>query len=47
MRTAAAGILGHVTVSMPSLTLALTSDSYKKDRVSPLLNEEAEMWECT
>ena len=35
MRAAAAGILGHDTVSMPSLRLALTSDSYNiKNRVS-------------
>jgi hypothetical protein len=41
VRTAAvAGILGHETVSIPSLRLALTSDSYKKYRVSPLLNDE-------
>ena len=47
MRTATAvGILGHVTVSIPSLRLALTSDSYKKHRVrvSPMLNDkEAKM----
>ena len=30
VRTAAAGLLGHVTVSIPSLRLALMSDSYKK-----------------
>jgi hypothetical protein len=38
----AAGILGHVTVSIPSLRLALTSDSYKKHRVShgPMLNDK-------
>ena len=28
VRTAAEGLLGHVTVSIPSLRLALTSDSY-------------------
>jgi hypothetical protein len=43
---AAAGILGHVTVSIPSLRLALTSDSYKKHRVSPMRNDKEEkMWE--
>ena len=45
MRTATAvGILGHVTVSIPSLRLALTSDSYKKHRVrvSPMLNDKEE-----
>ena len=44
VRTAAEGLLGHVTVSIPSLRLALTSDSYfkKKHRVSPLLNGEKE-----
>ena len=31
---AAAGIFGHVTVSMPSLRLALTSDSYKNNTES-------------
>lgn len=45
VRTATAvGILGHVTVSIPSLRLALTSDSYKKHRVrvSPMLNDKEE-----
>ena len=48
VRTGAEGLLGHVTVSIPSLRVALTSDSYiskKKHRVSPLLNgKEEEMW---
>lgn len=29
VRAVAAGLLGHVTVSIPSLRLALMSDSYK------------------
>lgn len=40
VRTAEPGILGHVTVSIPSLRLALTSDSYEKNRVSSLQNDK-------
>ena len=37
VRTAAAGVLGQDTVSMPSLRLALTSDSYRKIESASLL----------
>ena len=37
MRAAAAAVLGHVTVSIPSLRLALTSDSCKH-QVSRVIN---------
>ena len=42
VRAAAAGILGHETVNMPSLRLALTSDSYRKNRVSFVTNDKEE-----
>lgn len=42
VRTAAAGVLGQDTVSMPSLRLALTSDSYRKNRVSFVTNDKEE-----
>ena len=46
VRTVEGGILGHVTVSIPSFRLAFTSDSYlKKHRISPLQNDKEEkMW---
>ena len=53
VRTAAAGLLGHVTVSIPSLRLALISDSYIKILSQPIVKwwggkevgEYAEVWE--